>query len=103
MQFIVTWKVRPDKLVEAVERFLGTGDPAPEGVTSIGRWHRTDMQGGVHIVETDSPQTLAEYTARWADLLEIETALAIGDAEASIAYSKIAGVKAQGKTRGARG
>jgi hypothetical protein len=103
MQFITTWKVRPGKLAEAVDRFLGTGDPMPDGVKSVGRWHRSDMQGGVHIVEAENPRALAEYTARWADLLEIETAVGLGDAEASIAYAQIPGVTVKAKSAGARG
>jgi hypothetical protein len=101
MTFITTWKVREGKMVEAVERFLGTGDPKPDGVKSVGRWHRADMQGGVHVLEADSPQALVEYTSTWVDLLEIECTPAVGDAEASLAYSKIAGVKLQGKTQSA--
>jgi hypothetical protein len=99
MQFITTWKVRPGKLAEAVERFISTGDPRPEGVRSIGRWHRADMQGGVHIVETDDPRALADYTAAWADLLELESFVALEDEAAIGSYSKIPGVKA--KARGA--
>jgi hypothetical protein len=95
MKFMLTWKVRPGKLQEAIDRFLGTGDPMTPGVTSIARYHRTDLQGGVHIVEASSAAALAQYAANWADLLDVENAAVVEDAEAIHAYSRVSGVKAQ--------
>ncbi len=94
MTFVMTWKIRPGNTREAVDRFLGTGDPLPEGIKNIGRWHRTDLQSGVHIMESDNASVLAQYAARWTDLLELETYAAVEDAEAVDAYRKISGVKA---------
>jgi hypothetical protein len=94
MKFITQWKVRPGKLPEAVDRFLTTGDPRPDGVTSLGRWFRTDMQGGYHLVETDSATAIAQYAARWADLLELETAAVIEDAKAVLVMNEVPGVTA---------
>jgi hypothetical protein len=101
MKFVTTWKVRPGKLQEAVDRFIGTGDPRPAGIKSLGRWHRTDMSGGFHLIEADDAAAVAEYSAMWADLLEIESAMVVEDAEAINAYVKIHGVTA--KAAGAAG
>ncbi len=93
MQFAMTWKIRPGNTRVAVERFLNTGSPLPEGVTTIGRWHRTDLQSGVHILETGNPTALAKYAAQWTDLLELETFAVVEDAEAVQAYGNISGVQ----------
>src|SRR4051794_34886235 len=53
MKFMVTWSVRPDLLKPAVTRFLSNGSPVPQGVKSLGRWHKADGSGGFHLMETD--------------------------------------------------
>lgn len=95
MKFVTTWKVRPGKLSEAANRFLTTGDPKPDGIRCLGRWFRSDMLGGFHLVEADSAAALAQYSARWADLLEIETSAVIEDAEAVSVMGEIAGMNVQ--------
>ena len=102
MNFISTWKVKPGKIQEAVDRFLGSSDDMPAGVKSIARWHRVDMQGGVHLIEADDPGAMAQYSAGWADLLDIETYPAMQDAQAVEAYSRIPGTQAHKKKATAR-
>jgi hypothetical protein len=82
MKFMTQWTIRPGKLAEAVDRFLSTGDPRPDGVKSLGRWFSTDMSRGYHLIEADNAAPIAQYSARWADLLELETYAVIEDAEA---------------------
>ena len=52
MKFMVTWSVRPDLLKPAVTRFLSSGGPVPQGVKTLGRWHKADGSGGFHLLET---------------------------------------------------
>jgi hypothetical protein len=67
---------------ETVERFLaGEGTPA-EGVTLLGRWHNVDCSGGFSLYETDNAAALHLGAAKWADVIEINTAAVIEDAEA---------------------
>jgi hypothetical protein len=94
MKFVIAWKIRAGNEREAVDRFLSTGDPLPNGVKTIGRWHRIDLQSGVHVVESSDSSAMAQYAAQWADLLELETYAVVEDAEAIDAYKKISGVKA---------
>jgi hypothetical protein len=98
MKFITQWKVRPGKLSEAVDRFITSGDPKPEGVRSIGRWFRTDMQGGYHLIEAENAAAIAQYAARWADLLDLETCAVIEEAEAVPVMADVHGVTAISKT-----
>ena len=103
MKFISRWKVRPGKLAEAVDRFLTTGDPRPEGVKSLGRWFRTDMQGGYHLVESEDATAIAQYSARWADILDIETSAVIEDAEAVSIMGDVPGVTVKAAAAGGPG
>ncbi|MDQ2843988.1 MAG: DUF3303 domain-containing protein [Acidobacteriota bacterium] len=91
----LTARAGPRNLAEAVDRFLTTGDPKPEGVRSLGRWFRTDMQGGYHLLEAENATAIAQYSVRWADLLELETSAVIEDAEAVSVMGEIAGVTAK--------
>ncbi|HEY7338098.1 MAG TPA: DUF3303 family protein [Bryobacteraceae bacterium] len=94
MKFVIAWTIRPGSTQEAVERFLRTGDPLPEGVKTIGRWHRIDLQSGIHLVESNDSRALAQYAAQWTDVLELETYAVVEDADAIDAYRKITGVEA---------
>ena len=95
MKFVTQWKVRHGKLPEAVDRFFTTGDPKPEGVKSLGRWFSVDMRGGYHLLEADNATAIAQYSARWADLLDLETSAVIEDAEAVSVMGEIVGVTAK--------
>jgi hypothetical protein len=99
MKFVIAWTIRPGSTQEAVERFLRTGDPLPDGLKTVGRWHRTDLQSGIHIVESDDSRALAQYAAQWTDVLELETSAVIEDAEAIEAYKTIGGIATNGAGR----
>ncbi len=80
MKSILSWTVLPGATREAVDRFLSTGAPAEEGVTLLGRWHRTDGGGGFALFESDRPEQLYRGAMRWADVLKFESHLVIEDA-----------------------
>jgi hypothetical protein len=88
MKVISTWAVKDGAVREAVKRFL-SGDAAPiAGVTLLGRWHAVDLSRGWSLYETDSPALLYEGSARWVELLDMESTLVIEDAEAGSAMAK---------------
>jgi Domain of unknown function (DUF3303) len=89
MKFMITWKVPPANYKDAVARFLKTGGPVPAGLKMLGRWHTTDGRGFLLVEGTDT--ALAENFAQWADLLEIEVAPVLEDAEAGAVLSKAFG------------
>ena len=89
MKFISTWTVLPGALKEGVGRFLeGQGQP-PEGVTLLGRWHKVDFSGGFALVETTNPVALYEFSAVWADVLEIHTTPIVEDGDAGHLLAKV--------------
>jgi hypothetical protein len=82
MKFISTWALLPGTIQESVDRFLA-GEAAPvEGVKLLGRWHNIDCSGGWSLYETTDAALLHKGAAKWADVLEINTAAVIEDAAA---------------------
>ena len=93
MKFMITWKMPQAAYRMALERFLATGAPAPEGLKTLGRWHTAGSSKGFHLVE-GSDAALAEINAQWADLLELEVTPVIEDDVAGrIATTLLAGKK----------
>ena len=89
MKFMITWKVPSANYKDAVARFLKTGGSLPAGLKMIGRWHTADGRGFLLVEGTET--ALAENTVQWADLLEIEAAPVLDDAEAGAVLSKAFG------------
>ena len=81
----------PGKYKVAVEQFLKTGGALPAGTKSLGRWHVPGSTLGWHLIEASDLTALAESSAEWADVLELETYPVIEDAEAGAAAKKAFG------------
>lgn len=91
MKFMISWKIAPGHHRPAGEAFLKSGAPTPEGLTLIGRWHAAGSATGWALVEGDDPTALAEHTAQWADLLEIQATPVIEDNEAAQVLARVYG------------
>ncbi len=90
MKYMVKWTVPPAHYKTAIKRFLKSGGPTPKGLKSIGRWHAPGSTTGWHLVEgTDA--ALAENSANWADLLELEVTPVVEDDVAAAAAKKVYG------------
>ena len=89
MKYMVTWKIPTDSYKKAVETFLDSGAPMPEGLTSLGRWHAPGSRFGWLLAETEDSVALAQHLAEWASMLELEVTPVIGDEEAAQAASKV--------------
>jgi len=73
MKFMLTFSWKPDTKCrdEGIARFRKTGGQPPKGVTLLGRWTRADFSGGFDLLETDDPQSLAEFALMWSDLMDL--------------------------------
>lgn len=81
MKFIVHWQFAPDAYPPMMARFLANGGMPPKGIELLGRWH--GMSGhGFAIVATSDDRALFEWRAQWSDLLRLEIAPCLDDAEA---------------------
>lgn len=81
MQFICTYTLRPEHREAAIERFLKTGAPAPEGVKLLGRWHDASLHRGFVLVEASEVEPAARMCHEWADLLTLEMLPVLDDAQ----------------------
>jgi hypothetical protein len=79
---MITWTISPSRYREAVERFLGTGAPDVDGLTTLGRWHMPGSSRGWHVVE-GTAEAVGTLEALWCDLLEIQIYPVLDDAEAA--------------------
>ena len=91
MKFLSTFTFRPGCFPEAAKRFLSGKATPQSGVKLLGRWHKTDGSGGYSLVETDNPAAIYEFTASWADVLEIHGNAVIEDAEVGAVLAKTYG------------
>jgi Protein of unknown function (DUF3303) len=93
MKIMSTYTLRPGLVPEAANRFLSGKAAPPEGITLLGRWHKTDSSGGYALYETDDPAKLFEFSAAWVDVLELHSNVVVEDAVAGPALAKIYGGK----------
>lgn len=91
MKVMLVWRTVPGKYKTAVDQFLNTGAPVPEGAKTVGRWHMPGSSLGWHLIETNDLATVAQHAAEWADVLELEIYPVIEDAEAGEAAKKVHG------------
>ncbi len=91
MKVMVVWKTVPGKYKTALEQFLKTGGPVPAGAKTLGRWHVPGSILGWHLIEAKDLTSVAQHTAEWADVLEMEIYPVIEDAEAGAAAKKVYG------------
>ena len=82
MKFMSAWTLLPGSVRTAAEQFLAGGGGEPEGVKLLGRWHNVDCSGGFSLYESNNPAALHLGSAKWADLLELNTVAVIEDGEA---------------------
>jgi hypothetical protein len=63
-------------------RFRHRGRLAPEGLRHVASWVTDDFRRCFQIMECEDRQLLAEWMARWEDLVEFEVIPVITSAEA---------------------
>jgi hypothetical protein len=81
MKYISSWKLPPNLIDSAIEKFLKTGGVPPEGIKMLGRWH--GMNGtGFAISESDDAKAMYQWCAQWANVMEITVTPCVEDAEA---------------------
>ena len=83
MQFMVSFKIRPENRTATIARFLETGGPPPAGVKMLGRWHGASGNQGYIVAESDSVEAVATWCHQWADLLTFHIEPVMNDEEAA--------------------
>ena len=67
---------------EGMLHLVETGGPAPDGVTTLGRWHAPGSKTGFHLVE-GNPADVTKLTSQWASLVDLNITPVVDDDEAS--------------------
>jgi hypothetical protein len=91
MKFMMTFHWAPDtrQRAEAIARFQQTGGLPPDGVRLVGRWTRADLGAGFDLLETDDMKQLTEFAYQWSDLMELDIAPVLDDAELSEVLGRV--------------
>ena len=69
--------------VPVYRRFRDHGRLAPAGLTYVASWVDTAFERCYQLMETDDPQRLDDWIARWSDIVDFEVHPVITSAEAA--------------------
>jgi len=87
MLYMIVERFRDGDAVPVYRRFRDHGRLAPDGLRYVGSWVTTDFQRCFQIMESEHPELLTEWMARWSDLAEFEVFPVISSADAAAAIA----------------
>jgi hypothetical protein len=87
MTYMVIEHFRGGDALPVYRRFRDHGRLAPAGLRYVASWVTDDFRRCFQIMECEDRQLLAEWTARWEDLVEFEVIPVITSAEAVAAVA----------------
>ena len=80
--YMVMERFKGGDAVPVYRRFRDQGRLAPPGLLYISSWVDTSFERCYQLMETDNPQLLDEWLARWSDIVDFEVHPVITSAEA---------------------
>ena len=83
MLYMIVENFRRGNPVPVYRRFREHGRLAPEGLRYVGSWVTKDLRRCFQIMECNDSSLLAQWTARWEDLIEFEVIPVVTSAEAA--------------------
>jgi hypothetical protein len=83
MLYLVIETFRNSDAVPVYRRFRDSGRLAPEGLRYVASWVTTDLRRCFQVMESDDASLLAEWMARWDDLVEFEVVPVMTSADAA--------------------
>ena len=72
MLYMIVENFRGGDPVPVYRRFRDQGRLAPDGLRYVGSWVTDDLRRCFQVMECENPELLAQWTARWTDLVEFE-------------------------------
>jgi hypothetical protein len=82
MLYIVLERFRNDDPLPVYRRLRDQDRGLPDGLRYISSWVAADLTRCYQIMETDRPELLDRWAARWVDLVEFEFVPVVTSAEA---------------------
>ena len=89
MLFMMEWKIKDGCVKKAVDKFLSTQAPVPEGCQIVGRYHAPGSGKGWLIVDTNDLKTVYEHSSEWSEMLKWDVTPIVSDSEAGQVSSKV--------------
>jgi hypothetical protein len=87
MLYMIVEHFRGGDAVPVYRRFRDQGRLAPEGLRYVASWVTDDFRRCFQIMECENRQLLAQWTARWEDLIDFEIIAVVTSAEAAAAVA----------------
>ena len=88
MLYMIVEHFRGGDALPVYRRFRDHGRLAPEGLRYVSSWVTEDLHRCFQVMECDDPSLLAQWTARWEDLIEFEVIPVVTSAEAAAAAAR---------------
>jgi hypothetical protein len=88
MLYMVVEHFRGGDPVPVFRRFRDQGRLTPEGVRYVASWVTDDLRRCFQLMECDDATLLAQWTARWEDLVEFEVVPVMTSAEAAAVVAR---------------
>jgi hypothetical protein len=85
MLYMIIERFRDGDPVPVYRRFRDQGRLAPDGLQYVGSWVTEDLQRCFQIMACDDPELLAQWMARWEDIVEFEVLPVMSSADAAAA------------------
>jgi hypothetical protein len=82
MLYMIVEHFRDGDPVPVYRRFRDQGRLAPEGLRYVSSWVTDDLRRCFQIMECEDPALLAQWAARWKDLIDFEIIPVVTSAEA---------------------
>ncbi len=87
MLYMVVEHFRDGDALPVYRRLRDEGRLTPEGLGYVASWVTEDLRRCFQIMECDDVSLLAQWTARWEDLVEFEVIPVVTSAEAAAAVA----------------
>jgi len=68
--------------IPVYRRFRDQGRMTPEGLEYVSGWVDTKLERCFQIMETSDPKLMAQWTARWSDIVDFEVVAVMSSADA---------------------
>jgi hypothetical protein len=82
MTYMIVETFKNGDAASVYRRFRERGRMAPDGLSYVASWVTSDMTRCYQVMECDDRRLLAEWMARWSDLIDFDVVAVLTSAQA---------------------